>query len=90
MLTLDTAAEDQPAESGCEADDEPRGEVERLAEGQDRPAADDVGQEAEDEGAGDAPRYPREHQPRSLLQIQLDAGILRGNSIDTQSHNFCS
>ena len=55
------AVEPVPGERGCESDDEPRGEVERLAEDHDLPAPDHVGQEAEDERADAAPRYPGQH-----------------------------
>ena len=53
--------ESVPGERGREADDEPRGEVERLAEDHDLPAPDHVGQEAEDERADAARRYPGQH-----------------------------
>ena len=50
-----------PGQRWGEADDEPGGEEERLAEDEDLPAADHVGQEAVEKRADAARRNPRQH-----------------------------
>ena len=50
-----------PGQRRGEADYEPGGEEERLAEDEDLPAADHVGQEAVEKRADAARRNPRQH-----------------------------
>ena len=75
-----------PGQRRGEADYEPGGEEERLAEDEDLPSADHVGQEAEDERAEATRRYPCQNCTRKIdIVVQGDHSLCCKPPVDTKT-----